>query len=109
MNQATLNLPAPKEQMKYPNGFWTWMDKKQNQDIYFEFVKRAKQMAQVRKRYSARAIVHAIRWDTDLQDSDVQFRINNNYISGMARLFMKLHGADHPKFFQLRDSLGMDE
>ncbi len=104
MNQLRLDLPRE----LYPVGFWHWLEK--NEHIYRAFKVRAFRMALTgRKRYSARAIVHSIRWETDLKDSKIEFKINNNYISGLARLFMSEYGERYPKFFQLRDSLGIDE
>jgi len=100
MNQAPLDFDD-----KYPDGFFRWLQA--NARIYTEFERRALCMARAgRKHYSARTIVEAIRWNTDLQDSDSIFKINGNYVPGMARLFMETHDEQYPGFFQLRDSLG---
>lgn len=55
-----------------------------------------------RTRYSAKTIVEKIRWDTELHDTDVAFKINNNYTSGLARRFMEEYGHQYPNFFALR-------
>ena len=62
-----------------------------------------------RTHYGAKTIVEVLRYETDLRDSEQTFKLNNNYTSGLARLFMSEHGERYPKFFQLRDSLGRDE
>ena len=85
----------------YPDGFWSWLP--QNNKVYREFERRALQMARTsRKRYSARTIVELMRWDSDISDSEMTFKINDHYTPGMARLFMAKHGAQYPKFFELR-------
>src|SRR5210317_391777 len=92
----------------YPAGFWRWLT--ENEHIYDAFKIEAIRMALTgRKRYSARTIVELLRWQSDLKDSDKTFKINGNYVPGMARLFMQEYGERFPNFFQLRDSLGYDE
>jgi hypothetical protein len=86
----------------YPDGFFWWLRK--NPHIYAAFRKRALQMANLgRPRYSARTIVEVIRWNTELKQSDVTFKIGNNYTPGMARLWMKEFGQRFPGFFELRE------
>lgn len=102
------NLELSFDQHRYPAGFWHWM--KDNAHIYMAFKNFALQMAATgRKRYSARTIVEVMRWQTDLKDTDKQWKINGNYVPGLARLFMSDHGDKYPDFFLLRDSLGRDE
>ena len=104
-HQFTLGYQAD---LNYPAGFFLWL--KKNQKIYNEFEKQALRMASLgRKRYSAKTIFEVIRWHTDLQDTDGQFNLNNNYTSGCARLFMEQHGDKYPEFFRLRDHLGRDQ
>lgn len=96
MNQAALNLDD-----KYPQGFWAWYLK--NAHIYRAFESMALQMAfSGRQRYSARTIIENIRWQSDLQDKEVTFKINGNNVPGLARLFMEMHGQRFPNFFELR-------
>lgn len=106
MQEMMALQPPTEEQVKYPEGFWHWLTKPENAKIYAEFDRRAHEMAQRRKRYSARAIVQVIRWHTDLSEHDELFKINNNMIAGMARLWMRDNGAKHPHFFELRRSPG---
>lgn len=96
------------DKMRYPDGFWKWMADPKNKKLYEQFSQRASEMALRRPRYSARTIIEVMRWNTDLRDSSVIFKIQNNMVPGMARLWMRDNGWMYPKFFQLRDSLGMD-
>lgn len=55
------------------------------------------------KRYSARAIIHRIRWFVEIEiKSADDFKINNNYSPHYARLFMK-DFPQHGKFFETRE------
>lgn len=91
----------------YPAGFHRWLKSHEGQLVWADFEKRACQMAGVRSRYSATAIAQVIRWDTALRGGD-DFKLNNNWIPGLARHWLLKHGWIHPGFFQLRDSLGND-
>ncbi len=74
-----------------------------NPHVYILFQKYARQMLNAgRKRYSARTIIHRIRWHADLQTSGDPFKMNNNYTSRYARKLM----TDDPSFdgfFELRE------
>ena len=92
------------EQCKYPDGFWPWYS--ENRHIWDAFKVKALRMALLgRKRYSARTIIETIRWDTEIRDSEVHFKINNNYVPGLARLFMHTYGDRCPGFFDIRDGM----
>lgn len=113
MNQVHLALPVGHEvtgieRINYPAGFWQWMTTEEGKRIWREFEAKALRMAVVRDRYSAMAIAQVIRWETTLRDGS-EFKLNNNYVPGLARYWMRVHGWRHPDFFQLRDSLGRDE
>ncbi len=85
----------------YPDGFWHWLGK--NEHIYAAFKVKALTMAlKGRKRYSARTIIETVRWESDLEDSEVTFKLNDKWTPGMARLFMSEFGERYPKFFEIR-------
>ena len=87
----------------YPAGFFHWLNS--NKHIYRAFSNKALAMARTgRPRYSARTLVEVLRWDTDLADTSTTFKIDNDMIPGMARLWLKIWGTDYPKFFALRDN-----
>ncbi len=89
------------EEMRYPNGFWRWHA--ENPHIYKAFRVMAIRMALMgRKRYSARTIIEVIRWNSEIKDSTVHFKINDHYTPGLARLFMRDYHNKWPKFFELR-------
>lgn len=95
------------EQCKYPNGFWPWFYA--NQQVWNAFRIRAIRMALMgRKTYSARTIIENVRWDTEIKDSTVHFKINDHFTPGLARYWMHVYGERWSGFFKLRDSLGRD-
>ena len=90
----------------YPAGFGKWLDN--NADIYRAFVAKSLELRfqANRNHYSARAIVEVIRWETALrQKGEPTFKINNNYVSGLARLTISAY-PQLEGFFQIRDQLG---
>lgn len=91
----------------YPLGFFDWLETEEGQSIWVDFEKRALQMAKVRDHYSARSIIQVMRWHTALKDG-TEFKINNNWSSGLARYWLQKHGHKHKRFFRIRDSLGRD-
>ena len=93
---------------KLPAGFIKWFTSGEGISVWTDFEKRACMMARRRDHYSADAICHVIRWHTAIMGGD-DFKLNNNWVSGLARVWMEKYRDDHPDFFRLRDSLGMDE
>lgn len=93
----------PPEKDKFPDGFFWWL--KNNDHLWKTFEEKAYLMAAVggRPRYSARTIIEVMRWDTDLCEKEPMFKISNNMVPGLARLWMVKHGQSYPKFFQIRE------
>lgn len=96
---------------KYPkdfrNDFPGWLAS--NQPIYAEFERQARLIASRRNHYSARTIAEVIRHNSQLSEVGGEWKINNNRIPDMARLF-SLRNPQHSQLFQLRNSdmrLGM--
>lgn len=106
-NRLFIQIPHPSERQGYPAGFFAWLDTTEGMSIWRSFEAKALMMARMRERYSAMAIAQVIRWETDLQDG-TEFKLNNNWVPGLARLWMYNHGEGYPDFFQLRDKLGWD-
>jgi hypothetical protein len=74
---------------------------RENPEIYEYFVKFTLQIADVKDRYSAKAIFEQIRWHTDIRGGK-PFKISNNYTAYYARKFEQ----DHPwmkGFFRKRE------
>ena len=93
------------ERTEYPAGFFAWLDTEEGYRVWKMFEHKALQAARLRPYYSAMAIAQVIRWETLLQDG-TEFKLNNNWVPGLARLWLLNHGLEFPKFFQLRDGLG---
>mgnify|MGYP000877982731 CR=1 FL=1 len=68
--------------------FAQWLD--QNQHVLRVFVDRAlAAQAAGRTRIGAKRLVEAMRWDTQLTTQGDEFRLNNNYVSRLARAAVK--------------------
>lgn len=105
--QAQLALEAG-DRRGYPAGFFAWIETVEGQCVWAEFEKLALRAARSgRPRYSAKSIIEVIRWNTMINDG-TEFKVNNNWSPGLARLWMQKHGRDYPNFFALRDFLGRD-
>jgi hypothetical protein len=52
-------------------------------------------------KYSARAILHRLRWHYQIERGDIHFKINNNYSARLARWFMRMN-AGTDGFFEIR-------
>lgn len=52
--------------------------------------------------YSADAIVHRIRWHTSVETQGDEFKVNNDYVAGLARLWAEAH-PKHAAFFRTRE------
>lgn len=63
---------------------------KSNPVVYRKFKKYASKMHKNgRRRYSAWAIINAIRWEEDFNTRGSKFKINNNFIAHYARKLVK--------------------
>jgi hypothetical protein len=89
------------EQAKSINGeFGLWI--KHNKAIYERFERVAIEAANKGFRnYSARTVAEYLRHHTALRDSNVMFKINNNVVPMMARLFAVRNPA-HKELFKFR-------
>lgn len=80
-----------------------WMES--NWPIWDGFCKLADLMRlKGRTYYSARAVLHVLRWERALNDpTDRDFKINNKWSARMARTYNAMHNLN---FFQERDRHG---
>lgn len=84
----------------FRSDFAAWLDK--NFHIWREFERRANAMWSTgRKHYGARTIMEVVRYDSDLKEKAGEFKINNNFVPGLARLYA-CHHADRESFFEFR-------
>jgi hypothetical protein len=85
--------------------FRDWLE--ENWQIWDEFSRLSDQMRlRGRTYYSARAVIHVLRWHRALRDpTETEFKINNNRSAGLARLYNALLGKE---FFRTRNSGDID-
>jgi hypothetical protein len=85
--------------MGLDDAFLGWLDA--NWGIWDEFCDLA-ELARLkgRTRWSARAILHVLRWHRMVRDSGGTWKINNNWSAPLSRLYNALAGFD---FFQERN------
>lgn len=73
-----------------------------NWAIWAEFCKLADLMrTKGRAYYSARAVLHVLRWHKHLEDVNCTFKINNRWSAPMARTYNAMHGVE---FFRTREA-----
>jgi len=86
------------------NGKWTKENfevfHSEHPEIYSQFCKFAKQAAQFKKKYSAKAIFHRVRWET-MVTGEGDYKIDDGWISHYARKFLEDH-PQHTGFFETR-------
>lgn len=82
-----------------PDEFCEWLEL--NWPIWDEFVKLSDQMrTRGRAYYSARAVMHVLRWHRALKDpTETDYKINNNRSAAMARLYNSMRNIE---FFRTR-------
>lgn len=67
-----------------------------NKYIWLEFYNAAERIRlSGRQRYGAKAITEWMRFETAIRDASVIFKINNNHVSGLARLYNRVCGVDY--------------
>lgn len=110
MSQATFDFaaPLPAHLEKHRAAFVAYHAA--NPHVYEVFKKFASDAIQAGlAKYSARAIVHRIRWHFDVETARTDdFKINNNHSPFYARLFLEEH-PQHAGFFELRTSVADEE
>ena len=79
-------IKASKRDYRYD--FILWLS--ENPHIWQAFVQKAIQAHRRahKQRFSARAIIEVLRWETMLQERDTTFKISNTYVADLARLVM---------------------
>lgn len=72
----------------YPEDFWDWL--RDNRHIFDAFIRAALEAKRGgRKQWSARSILHAMRWQSNLRElGQAHLKVNNNATAGLARLAM---------------------
>jgi len=67
-----------------------------NKPVWQEFHSRTEALRRVgRDHFGAKAIYEAMRYDSAINDSETTFKLNNNSVSGLARLYNAVSGVDY--------------
>ncbi len=81
-----------------------WEFHRANPHVYAMFKRFTFEVLRRHTHYSARAVVHRMRWHTSIEVvNDDEFKINNNHTPYYARLFMKDFPL-HEGFFRTRET-----
>jgi len=84
---------------RYRKGFHDWLA--DNYYVFKRFSEEANKIrATGRERYSARTIAEFIRHETALSQYGGNYKLNNNVVPDMARLYADMNGC--PDFFKER-------
>jgi hypothetical protein len=91
---------ATRAEHKYRPDFAGWLEK--NWHVYKEFQRRADRVwAAGRRHYSARTICEVIRHDSAIRELDGEFKINNNRVPDLARIYCEAN-THHMGLFAFR-------
>ncbi|KAA9133486.1 hypothetical protein F3N42_03805 [Marinihelvus fidelis] len=114
MNQVPLQFATPTEPgpaaraaialQRDPAGFCRITERwlRENEHVWLAFYDAAEQLrAAGRSHYGAKGIMEVLRFNTALTDAEVTFKLNNNYTSGLARLYNTITQTD---FFETRQA-----
>jgi hypothetical protein len=83
----------------FRDDFMAWL--KDNFHVWDRFKREADWIrSRGRKHYSARTILEVLRHESSLADTDAEFKLNNDNVPDLARLYMLACGAD--EFFDVR-------
>ncbi len=75
----------------------------ENPHIWEMFVKYTKDLTDAGlQHYSARGVMHRVRWEAGIKSSSDPFKINNDFTPYYARLFMR-EFPKHDGFFKTRE------
>lgn len=72
-----------------------------NWPIWLAFCERADALREMRREhYSADAILHVIRYETDLREREPTYKVNNSFSADLGRLYNAVAGVE---FFRTRE------
>jgi len=77
-----------------------WLNK--NKHVWGDFYNKTEALRlSGRQHIGAKAIYESMRFDTAVADAEITFKLNNNHVSGLARLYNVVSGTD---YFETRDA-----
>lgn len=74
-----------------------------NLHVWRAFARLADMVRAKKSNYSAHAVIHVMRWNSDIRDTDPVFKINDHCAPYLARLYNLVRGVE---FFRTRDRGG---
>jgi len=80
---------------------------KANIKIWLLFERFALQAIKSGAKLGAKAIAERIRWESEVKQQE-EYKVNNNYVSGYAVIFMIKH-PEHAGYFETREKRGLEE
>jgi hypothetical protein len=87
--------------MKIEDRFWEFHEA--NPKVYELFDRFTKQVIRRgHKNFSSDAILHRIRWETNVATNGDKFKINDHFSAYYARLWLE-NNPDHDGFFRTRE------
>ena len=100
---ATIDKAIETNPDMFRDDFRNWLVS--NKPVWTEFAKRAKAVAKTGKeKFSARTIAESMRWDFEMGNSKIDYKVNNNFVPDMARLFTVLN-PKYESLFSMRSSV----
>lgn len=74
-----------------------------NKSVWLAFWDKTEALRRAgRSHYGAKAIAEIIRYETAVRNAEITFKLNNNHVSGLARLYNQVAGVE---FFETREQL----
>ncbi len=84
--------------LSYCNVTGGWLLK--NWHVWEAFYNATERLRLAGKRRGAKCVYEFLRYETAVRDAEATFKINNNYVSGLARLYNDVSGTE---FFKTRN------
>ena len=110
ITQLLLDEPDFLDEVKYHyrKAFIEWFP--ENMHVIEAFERYALELKRTgnREYYSTRAILERLRWDSLVEDSALEYKLNNNHAACIARILMRLN-PELNGMFQLRSMVKDEE
>lgn len=74
-------------------------------DLVLRYARQAKSAG--RQRFSMDMIFHRMRWYTQVETNDPDFKLNDHYTAFYARMIMRDHPDEFAEFFETRTQRGL--
>lgn len=87
--------------------FALWL--RENWKVWMIFEREADRLwRKGRKHYAARTIIEWLRHESSVSEADITFKLNNNFIPDLARLYACFY-PDRERFFEVRHQDGSQQ